>query len=136
MDPTESAAQALENFANGPGAQAANEIADVFEQASLRIAESLERAARSGELSFNSLAESIATDFARFAVDQLITAPLEGLIGSLTSSLVGSITGGSSPVTVNLNMASGQGASGAQASPSQIASRVAQAVTKAQTRTG
>lgn len=136
MNPTNSAADALENFAKGPGAEAANGLADVFEQAGDRIANSLERAARSGELSFNSLAESIATDFARLAVDQLITAPLEGLVSSLTNSFASAVTGGGSPITVNLNMSQGGQSSGPQASGAQIAARVAQAVTKAQGRTG
>ncbi len=136
MNPNDDAANALDNFANGPGADAANGLADVFEQAGDRIADSLERAARSGELSFNSLADSIANDFARLAVDQLITAPLESLVGTLTNSLSGAITGGGAPVTVNLNMAQNAGASGPQASGAQIAARVAQAVGKAQNRTG
>lgn len=136
MNPTDSAANALDNFANGVGADAANGLADVFEQAGDRIANSLERAARSGELSFNSLADSIANDFARLTVDQLITAPLESLVGSLTSSLSGAISGGISPVTVNLSMPQNAGSSGPQASGAQIAARVAQAVGKAQNRTG
>lgn len=140
MTPIDSAAQALNNFASGPGADAANGLADVFEQAGDRIANSLEQAARSGELSFNALAEGIANDFARFAVDQLITVPLEGLVSSLTRSFAGTISGGGSPVTVNLNMPQGVASSAPQASPqasgAQIAARVAQAVTQAQTRTG
>ncbi len=136
MNPKDSAANALDNFANGAGAEAANGLANVFEQAGDRIADSLERAARSGELSFNSLAESIANDFARLAVDQLITAPLESLVGSLTNSLSGAISGGGSSVTVNLSMPQNSGASGPQVSGAQIAARVAQAVGKAQNRTG
>ena len=50
MNTIDEAAQALEGFANGPGAEAANALADVFEQAGDRIASSLERAATSGEL--------------------------------------------------------------------------------------
>ena len=48
MNPIDDAADALENFASGPGADAANALADVFEQAGERIAGSLERAAQSG----------------------------------------------------------------------------------------
>ena len=68
MNTIDEAAQALEGFANGPGADAANALADVFEQAGERIASSLERAATSGELSFNTLAESVLSDLARIAV--------------------------------------------------------------------
>ena len=55
MNTIDEAAQALEGFANGPGADAANALADVFEQAGDRIASSLERAATSGELSLNAV---------------------------------------------------------------------------------
>jgi len=95
MNPINDAAEALDNFANGPGADAANALADIFEQAGDRIAGSLE----------------------------------------LTSSIAGVTAGASSPVTVNLNMAQPSGKSaGPQASSTQIAAQVAQAVTRAQTR--
>jgi len=73
MNTIDEAAQALEGFANGPGAEAANALADVFEQAGDRIARSFERAASSGELSFNALAESVLSDLASIAVTELIT---------------------------------------------------------------
>ena len=135
MNPINDAAEALDDFASGPGADAANALADVFEQAGERIANSLERAAQSGELSFNSLAESVLSDLARIAVNELITAPLQAGLSSLTSSIAGTALGKSSPVTVNLNMAQPAGKSaGPQASGAQIASQVAQAVARAQTR--
>jgi len=135
MNPIDDAADALDNFASGPGADAANALADVFEQAGERIAGSLERAAQSGELSFNSLAESVLSDLARIAVNELITAPLQAGLSSLTSSIAGTATGKSSPVTVNLSMAQSAGKTTAsQASGAQIASQVAAAVARAQTR--
>ena len=135
MNSIDEAAQALDNFTNGPGAEAANALADVFEQAGERIAGSLERAAASGELSFNSLAESVLSDLARIAVTELITAPLQGAVSALTSSVAGTASGKSSPVTVNLNVPQTAGKSaGPQASSAQMASQIAQAITRAQSR--
>lgn len=135
MTPINDAADALDSFASGPGADAANALADVFEQAGERIAGSLERAAQSGELSFNALAESVLSDLARIAVNELITAPLQAGLSSLTSSIAGTAAGKSAPVTVNLNMTQPGGKpAGPQASGAQIAAQVAQAVARAQTR--
>lgn len=135
MNPINDAADALENFASGPGAEAANALADVFEQAGERIAGSLERAAQSGELSFNAMAESVLSDLARIAVNELITAPLEAGVSALTSSIAGTAAGKSAPVTVNLNMTQPSGKSTVpQPSGAQIASQVAQAVARVQNR--
>ena len=135
MNTIDEAAQALEGFANGPGVEAANALADVFEQAGARIASSLERAATSGELSFNALAESVLSDLARIAATELFTAPLQGAVSALTSSIAGTASGKSSPVTVNFNLPQTTGKSGTpQASSAQMASQIAQAVTRAQTR--
>jgi len=135
MDSVDQAADALDSFANGPASDAANALADVFEQAGSRIADSLERAAKSGELSFNNLAESVLTDLARIAVNELITAPLQGALSSLTSSIAGGSSSKSSPVTVNLNMGSSAGKTSVPAASSaQLASQVAQALSRAQGR--
>ena len=140
MDGIEQAAEALDGFANGAASDAAEALADVFEQAGNRIADSLERAAKSGELSFNNLAESVLSDLARLAVSELITAPLESAVSSLSSSLALSAAGGtvskSAPVTVNLTMTNASGkTSVAPASSAQMASQIAQAVSRAQNRT-
>ena len=135
MNPIDEAADALEGFANGPGAEAANALADVFEQAGERIAGSLERAAQSGELSFNALAESVLSDLARIAVNELITVPLQAGVSALASSNTGTASSKSAPVTVNLNMTQPSGkATGPEASGAQIASQVVQAVARAQGR--
>lgn len=135
MNPINDAADALDNFASGPGAEAANALADVFEQAGDRIAGSLERAARSGELSFNAMAESVLNDLARITVNELITAPLQAGLSSLTSSIAESASGKSAAVTVNLNMTQpSRKFTDPQPSNAQIASQVAQAVTRAQNR--
>jgi len=129
------AADALDSFANGPGAEAANALADVFEQAGERIAGSLERAAQSGELSFNQMAESVLNDLARIAVNELITAPLQAGVTALSNSIAGGVSGKSAPVTVNLNMGQPSGKlAGPQPSGAQIAAQVANAVARAQSR--
>jgi lambda family phage tail tape measure protein len=135
MNPTDEAAEALEAFANGPASDAAERLTEVFEQAGERIAGSLERAALSGELSFNHLAESVLNDLARIAVTELITAPLQGALSVLTSSIAGGVSSKSAPVTVNLNMTQASGKSSAPAASSaQLAAQVAQAVGRAQNR--
>ena len=135
MTPINDAVDALESFPSGPGAEAANALADVFEQAGDRIAGSLERAAQSGELSFNALAESVLSDLARIAVNELITAPLQAGLSALTSSIAGTASGKSAPVTVNLNMGQPSGkTTGPHPSGAQIAAQIAQAVARAQNR--
>ncbi len=136
MDLTSNAADALDDFAKGAGSEAANALADVFDVAGVRIANSLEQAAKTGELSFNNLAESILNDFAKLAVSELITAPLEGAVSALSNSISGRLGGSkSSPVTVNLNMSSGTSKlAGPQPSGAQIASQIARAVVRAHPR--
>ena len=78
MRPEDDAASAMEDFANGPALDAAEDTARAFELAGDRIAKALEQAARSGELSFSGLAERISQDLARLAVNELfnaVTAP-------------------------------------------------------------
>lgn len=130
MNTADDAAQALEDFANGPAFDAADNVAKAFELAGDRIAASLERAARSGELSFNSLAESVTRDLARLAITELFTAPLQDAISGLGKS----ISGGLSKPSVNVNM-SVSGAADAQSftkSQSQISSALARAVADGQ----
>lgn len=74
MRPEDDAAKALEDFANGPAMDAAEDTARAFELAGDRIAKALEQAARSGELSFSGLAERITQDLARLAINELFDA--------------------------------------------------------------
>jgi hypothetical protein len=129
---TEAARDALDGFANGPASQAADDVARAFEQAGDRIANSLEKAAQTGEFSFNALAESITRDFAKLAIDQLITAPLEGFVGSLTGAITGALGGasGRNTVTVNVSGAAQTTGSGAQPSQRQMANRIASVVAR------
>ena len=102
---TDDAAQALQNFADGDAVESAENIAKAFELAGERISSSLERAAKSGEFSFNTLAESITRDLAKLAVTELFTNPLEqAAIGGLGKFLGASLTGGFQKPAVNVNM--------------------------------
>jgi len=130
MNSPDDAARALEDFANGSAIDAADDVAKAFEFAGERISAALERAARSGEFSFNSLAQSVTRDLARLAVTELFTAPLQQAIGGLGKAITGS---GSKP-SVNVNMTV-SGVSDAQSftkSQGQISSTLARAVAEGQ----
>jgi hypothetical protein len=66
------AARALDALANGPAKQAADALAAAFDVAGERISVSLGTAARSGELDFRKMAESMLRDLARVAAEALI----------------------------------------------------------------
>ena len=108
MNRTAQASDALQDFADGPAIGAAEDKADeiprAFELAGERISTALERAAQSGEFSFNSLAESVTRDLASLAISELFTKPLEQAIGGLGQSLGASLTGGSQKPAVNVSM--------------------------------
>ncbi len=137
MNPSDEAAKALENFAKGPAVTAADNTAKLFEAAGERIATALEKAAQSGELSFNSLAESVARDLARLAISELITSPLQNAVSAFGSQLIGGIGGGSGgggkpPVTVNMNISGVTNSAGFTRSQNQISSTLARAVSAGQ----
>ena len=130
MKDVNDAAKALEDFANGPAIDAADDVAKAFEFAGERISLALERAARSGEFSFNSLAESVTRDLASLAITELFTAPLQQAIGGLGKA----ISGSSAKPAINVNMTV-SGVSDAQSftkSQGQISSTLARAVADGQ----
>jgi lambda family phage tail tape measure protein len=112
--------------------ESADAIANAFEAAGSRIARSLEDAAKSGELSFNSLAESVLKDLAKLAVSELIEAPLTALIDGLGKGLGG---GSGAATTINMNISGASDPSGFQRSEGQIAATLARAVSLGQRRT-
>ena len=135
------AAKALQNFAQGPAMSAADDTAKMFEAAGDRIAKALEGAARSGELSFNSLAESVARDLAKMAISELITGPLSGAVSAIGSNLGGALFGGSGgssqsagkpPVTVNMTVNGASDAASFNRSQGQISATLARAVNAGQ----
>ena len=130
MNSPDEAANVLEDFANGPAIGAADDVAEAFEFAGERISLALERAARSGEFSFNALAESVTRDLARLAINELFTGPLQQAIGGLGNA----ISGTSVKPSVNVNM-SVSGVTDAQSfskSQGQISSALARAVADGQ----
>ena len=133
MTPTDDAAQALQNFAQGPAMSAADDTAKLFEAAGERIATALERAARSGELSFNDLAESVARDLARMAINNFITAPLSDAVNTLGSNLTGANnTNIKPPVTVNMTVNGVSDAASFNRSQGQVSATLARAVNAGQ----
>ena len=130
MNEFDNAVDALEGFAAGPAVDAADSLARAFEVAGDRISAALEGAARRGEFSFNTLASSIAQDFTRLAIDQLVTGPITDIL----SGALGGITGGNSTrnTTVNLNVSGMSNSQGLQQSQGQISAAVARAVASGQ----
>ncbi len=124
------AADAIASFDAAPAVQSAGEIADAFEAAGARISRSLESAAKSGELSFNAMAETVLSDLARFAVGELIEAPLNALVDGLTNGLGKA----SSNTTVNINVSGSDDPVGFRRSEGQIAATLARAVSLGQQR--
>ena len=105
--------------------QSADAIGEVFEQAGGRIAEALDRAARSGELSFSRLAESILQDLAGTAIQDLIAGPLSQAIGGLAGGGGGS---GGNPLNIVMNLSGVSDAKSFERSKGQIAAGLARAV--------
>ena len=131
MDDFDDSVRALQSFADGPAFDVADDLARAFEAAGDRISTALERAARSGEFSFNDLASSVAQDLTSLAIDQFITGPITS---ALTGALGGLTGGGSSTrnTTVNLNVAGMSSSQGVQQSQGQISAAIARAVASGQ----
>ncbi|MCF6274914.1 MAG: hypothetical protein L3J05_04040 [Robiginitomaculum sp.] len=130
MIDTEQAEKALSEFAEGPAKDAAELAAQSFEQAGERIAQALERAARTGEFSFRDMAASISRDLAALAIQELILEPLQAALGGAGKS------GGSSqqqnPLNIVMNITGVNDASGFQKSQGQISASLARAVAQGQ----
>lgn len=90
----QSASESLSRLVEGPGIEAANALEQAFAQSGARIEQALSRAARSGELDFKRMADTILADLARIAA--------EAILAQTGLSNVGQ--------TVNLNMSVGAGA--------------------------
>ncbi|MAT34108.1 MAG: hypothetical protein CMK06_03010 [Ponticaulis sp.] len=99
--------------------QAADAMADAFEQAGLRIEQALSRAARTGELNFESMITSVLADLARIGVG----AVMDHAIGS-----IGSAISGAPPVSINIAVPEGAGADSILSAQGQIAAALSQAV--------
>lgn len=69
------------------GEAAAGVLQDAFEEAGAAIADALEDAARSGEFSFNAMAEAVLQDLAALAIDRLFEGPVENWAAQLGQGL-------------------------------------------------
>lgn len=101
--------------------------ARAFERAGERIEKALIKAARTGELSFSDMAESILRDLAKIAAQQLITNPLEQVI----SGIGGGGQGGGAPVNITMNLSGVSDAAGLQRSVTQSQGQIASALARA-----
>ena len=102
--------------------------AQLFEDAGERISQALERAARSGEVSFDSMVESVLQSLARLIIEDAIVAPLSSAISSLGSSAVSAASG----VTVNMNVSGVSDTAGFEKSKGQISASLARVVQSGQ----
>ncbi len=127
-------ANALSGFSTQDGKEAANETARAFEAAGERISKALTKAARSGELSFNALAESITRDLAKMAIEDLLLGPLQtalnGGLGQGSGAKGANSNGQRSNITLNLSGVTD--AKSFQRSQSQISAALARAVNEGQ----
>lgn len=101
--------------------------ARAFERAGERIEKALIKAARTGELSFSDMAESILRDLAKIAAQQLITNPLEQVI----SGIGGGGQGGGAPVNITMNLSGVSDAASLQRSVTQSQGQIASALARA-----
>lgn len=90
----QSASESLTRLVEGPGVEAAAILEQAFGRAGTSIERALGQAARSGEVDFRRMAESILGDLARIAAEAVIAQSGLGQVGQ----------------TVNLNMSVGAGA--------------------------
>ena len=115
-DEMAAAGDALLALAEGPGRAAADALEDAFGQAGARIEQALGRAARSGELNFERMAEAILRDLARVAAEAV-----------LTMAGIGAQAGTAQSVTLNMNVGAGAGAQDVLANKGAIKAALARA---------
>ncbi len=109
----DAAGDALAALADGPAQDAADAISRSFGQAGASIEAALAGAARTGELDFRNMAESILRDLARVAAEAV-----------LTGDAVKASTGG---VTMNLNLGPGADANSVLSNRAAISTALARA---------
>lgn len=81
------AATSLRNFATGEGQQAADLLAQSFERAGHKIANSLALAAKSGQISIKGLAQSILRDLSNIGFEKFVSKPLDGFVNAIMSNI-------------------------------------------------
>ncbi len=128
---TDKAAQALNDFAQGPAKSSADAAAEYFEAAGKRMAQALESAALSGEFSVRDMAAAISRDLAGIAIQELLIGPLEAAL----KGGFGLSSGGQSPlnpISVVMNISGVNDAGSFQKSQGQISASLARAVAQGQ----
>jgi Lambda phage tail tape-measure protein (Tape_meas_lam_C) len=110
------AGDALRALADGPGREAAEALETAFGRAGERIEDALQRAARTGELDFERMAESILRDLARVAAEAVVA--MSGISGAR----------GGSPVNFNMNFAGGSDTAQARTSRNAVATSLVRLV--------
>lgn len=122
------AIDALTRFASTDAAGAADQSARAFEQAGARIEAALVKAAKTGELSFKDMAESILQDLARLAIHEIFSG-LPGVLRGEQASL-GSQSSPPQvpPVSIVMNISGAVDAGSLTRSQGQISAAIARAV--------
>jgi phage-related minor tail protein len=145
------ASAALNEFAQGPARRAADEVGAAFDRAGARIAQTLSRAALSGEVSFKRLAKVVLEELARLALSQIFGKGGMSFFGAKAGG--GSVNAGgaylvgergpemfaprqsgtispvaSAPVSVHFHLGAGADAASIARHQGQIAAQIARAV--------
>ncbi len=87
LDALNEAERALSGLASGPARGAADELAQAFDRTGARIAASLSRAARTGELSFRQLARTAVQELAKLAINSVFDGGLGRSLGGALQKL-------------------------------------------------
>lgn len=112
----ELAGEGLTRLVEGPGLTAAETLETAFGQAGDSIERALSKAARSGELEFSQMAESILADLAKILAEAIFAQSRVSQIGQ--------------SVTMNMSFPEGQSASPTIGAAGSIASYVAAAAAR------
>ncbi|MCF6291989.1 MAG: hypothetical protein L3J04_01200 [Robiginitomaculum sp.] len=81
-DPFLEAGKQLQELAQGPARQAAEQLEEIFARTGNRIGRELEKAALSGSVSFEKMVESILKDLARIAIKQVVGSAVSSVVGA------------------------------------------------------
>lgn len=76
----------FDELTNGRGRESAELLSAAFERAGRSIEDSLTRAARTGELAFEAMAQSILRSLASLAIERFVSGPLTNVLGSALKS--------------------------------------------------
>ncbi len=142
----QSAAAAMNEFANGTAKNAGNIISQSFKIAGNDIAKALELAANNGEVSMKKLISNIMRELSQLAMQKLVLNPLENAFSQAFSGipniLQNSFANGeiaksqmsngslNSPVNITINMPNGANLTEVRKSANQISASLARIVNR------